>query len=38
MTYRDVTHPDDADTPGGPSVLLNAGEIDSYEREKRYVP
>ena len=37
MTYRDVTHPDDADIPGSPSVLLNAGEIDSYEREKGYV-
>ncbi|MDJ0951746.1 MAG: PAS domain S-box protein, partial [Alphaproteobacteria bacterium] len=37
MSYQDVTHPDDLDLNEPYRVQVEAGEIDSYELEKRYI-
>ena len=36
-TWRDITHPDDLGTDAALAKALLAGEIDSYDLEKRYV-
>ncbi|MEO8258236.1 MAG: PAS domain S-box protein [Acidobacteriota bacterium] len=36
-TYQDITHPDDLDIDAEPSRQLAAGEIRSYQFEKRYL-
>src|SRR4051812_1461686 len=36
-TFQDITHPDDLDADVGQARRLFAGEIDSYEMEKRYL-
>ena len=37
MTFQDLTHPEDRDTSVDYVRLVKAGEIDSYQHEKRYV-
>jgi len=37
LTYRDITHPDDLATISADATKLLAGEIATYEIEKRYV-
>lgn len=37
MTFQDITHPDDLDLDLGEMVRLVAGEVPSYQIEKRYL-
>ena len=37
MTFQDITHPDDLDSDLSMLQQLEAGEIESYELEKRYI-
>jgi PAS domain S-box-containing protein len=37
MTYQDITHPDDLDVDHEQLEQLLAGDIDSYQCEKRYI-
>lgn len=37
MTFQDITHPDDLDLDLGYLARLMAGEIDTYQIEKRYL-
>jgi chemotaxis family two-component system sensor kinase Cph1 len=37
MKYQEYTHPDDLNMEIEMKILLNSGEIDSFEMEKRYI-